>query len=576
MPGICGYLPGELKKHNDFSKAKEEGFDYFCIQYNGKRIVLNTVPKFNNDKCCVKTSNYIVVVEGVILNLNILLNKFGVDKIEDLIIEMYKKNGEQFFAEFRGNFAGYFEDISNKKAMLFTSQTGEKTLFYHLDESGEIFFGSRVNDVKNNMLQCGKKCNLNITAAYAILTYAYMYDDITIYSEIKRLIPGHYLLIRGNQVEDKQYYEVKQASLNTISEEEAIEEIERMFKEAVTLQLKKNSEYGYDNYIPLSAGLDCRMTAYASKKILDAPMINFTYSETEQLDNVIPMHMANDLKNHWIFKSLDNGLALYNIEESTEVADGLIYYGWTSQLLDLMELLNTEKMGIVHTGVIGDVVVGTFFEGDNNTIPYQLGDGAYSKKLIHKLAECCNEKTYKNYETGMYYNRAFNGACLGYALPFGQFTEALSPFMNIDFMDFCMSLPLEYRSRHRLYYKWVKKYYPSAIKYSHNGIRIPRYNLPSIKMGEKKYNIESIPSLMKSVIKGRRNYRSNMNPMDYWYATNTDLKRKMDKYFEDHIFNLSKHQELKNDAQSLYISGTAIEKVQVISLLANLQVFGIS
>ena len=294
---------------------------------------------------------------------------------------------------------------------------------------------------------------------------------------------------------------------------------------------------------------------------------NITYSQTGQLDEITPAKIAEELKNHWIFKNLNNGLALYFIDESLKFSDGIIYYVWPSQLYDFMKIINTDNLGIVHTGVIGDAVLGTFFKGEKYI--YNVGDGAYSKKLISKLIKILDVKNYDNYEIGMFYNRAFNGAVLGYSMVFQNYTEAISPFMNTEFMNYCLSLPLKYRKRHDIYYKWVNKYHPNASKYSHNGVRIPKKSKFEIKIKGNKYSISSILSISGNKLRNRFNRRNNdMNPIQQWYDNNEELRNKMDMYFKDNIYLMSKYQDIKLDMEELYNLGTATEKTQVITILS--------
>ncbi len=50
-----------------------------------------------------------------------------------------------------------------------------------------------------------------------------------------------------------------------------------------------------------------------------------------------------------------------------------------------------------------------------------------------------------------------------------------------------------------------------------------------------------------------------MNPMQYWYETNKDLKQIMDNYYKNNI-ELLKDAKLKQDAIELYNNGNANEK----------------
>lgn len=574
MIGTCGYIQRDYgcDKLKSVIGDRTDGGFYKKVEYNNICIEWNVINKFYKDKCCEQVGEFVCVLDGVILNLQNLLCKYHCYKISDLMIIMYKANGEAFFNEFRGVFSGFFHDVAEDIVLIFTNHSGEKTIFYSIDNRGNVFWGSKVQLIKELFDQNAISYNLDIAAAYSLLTYAYMYDSLTLIEQVKRLHPGEYIRISPEKIDIKRYYHVDNAVTCKMSEKEIIEQIDKLFTNAVTMQLEKNKEYGYYDYVPLSAGLDSRMTTYCASRIKGEPLHNFTYSETEQLDYKISMQIARELRNHWGFKNLDNGLALYEIDASAKIGDGLIYYAWSSQLYDIFNYINVSKVGLIHTGVIGDVVIGTFNKTDK-VQQYRIGDGAYSKKLIPKLENLINEKEYLNYETGMYYNRAFNGACLGYALPFGIVTEACSPFMDVDFMSFCLSIPLDYRLNHKIYYKWVGTYYPEAIKYPHNGVKIPLYIFPDISIRGKNVNLERVPSLISRKIQSKINPRNGMNPFDYWYHHNNKLKNIMDNYFVSNSTYLKDYPELKQDADMLYQTGTTIEKIQVISLIASVNMF---
>lgn len=45
-----------------------------------------------------------------------------------------------------------------------------------------------------------------------------------------------------------------------------------------------------------------------------------------------------------------------------------------------------------------------------------------------------------------------------------HYTEITSPSMDADFMEFCFSIPYKFRAEHKIYCKWVIKYYPDAAE----------------------------------------------------------------------------------------------------------------
>lgn len=41
----------------------------------------------------------------------------------------------------------------------------------------------------------------------------------------------------------------------------------------------------------------------------------------------------------------------------------------------------------------------------------------------------------------------------------------------MDFLNFCLKVPLELRIKHKLYYKWILRKYPSAANYQYERIK---------------------------------------------------------------------------------------------------------
>ena len=567
MQGIFGVLSQNRLERKPTNFIQTDTEKNFSGKLESENILLewNVADKFRNDKCFGRDQKLMIMLDGVVLNKQTLFQKYGTENMFALLKKLYEKDNTLFFSKLRGNFCGCLIDLEFQKSILFTDHLGNKPLYYCQCDN-KLVFSSSVKKIKEFYdAYTDVKLNINLIGAYSMVTYAYMYDNQTICEDIFRLLPGSYIEYGKDHFKVDEYYKLDFTE-KPINEDTAIERIDQLFLEAVRQQVLKNEEYGYWNYAPLSAGLDSRMTVYALKRLGVKNVINFTYSETGELDQEIPMKIARDLGNRWIFKSLDAGLDMFDIKESIELGDSKIYYLWISQLNDFMKMINTEKMGIVHTGVIGDVVTGTFwkdhrqYEKDRE---YKIGDGAYSCTLIDELKQILNSKKYGSYEEGMYYNRAFNGACLGYSIVFQQYADCMSPFMNLDFIEFCLSLPMEFRLHHTIYYKWLRKFYPQAAKYSHNGLKITK-GKGYIRIKNKQIYLDTIWSRILLKINGSN--KKGMNPVQYWYDNNEDLKNRMDQYFEDKKQYLKPVPGLYEEVTKLYENGTAMEKSMCISL----------
>ena len=251
----------------------------------------------------------------------------------------------------------------------------------------------------------------------------------------------------------------------------------------------------------------------------------------------------------------------------------MTYYG-SSILVDFFKIMNLEKYGIIHTGQIGDVIVGSYTKKIKNITNITENKDAYSTKLIYKFNEFFDFEKYKKQftysEEFSLYNKAFTGVNSGSLIVFQHQTESFSPFMDVEFFEFCLSIPLEKRLKFNIYDKWILSKYPEAAKYSHNELRyIGTKTLDTLII---KFYLLKIFKIIKKMlgIKPKIGITS-VTPLDYWYYTNSTIKKKLDDYFKDNIGRLIKYPTLQIDCEKLYTTGTAMEKNQVLTLLAILK-----
>ena len=285
-----------------------------------ERLVLN---KFLQDKVCIETELFSICFDGVVLNLNSLLIKNSANNLEELLLQNINCI-KTLIQDFRGSFSGLIYNKKTKNLMFFTDHFAHKTLFYAI-YNGIIIVSSEVFPIVKFLRNNGIKYEYNPVGLYSMITYGYMYEDNTMVEGIKRVKEGeiHTINLNGSHSIDK-YFRFKNSIIN-IKTEDAIEQLDYLFKEAVKLQYEKNLQNGYSDNVPLSAGLDCRMTSFVLKEISQDSFLNFTYSETEELDFVEPSRMAKALGNKWLFKSLDNGLDLLSIEQSVAFLVGVFH-----------------------------------------------------------------------------------------------------------------------------------------------------------------------------------------------------------------------------------------------------------
>lgn len=539
-----------------------------------------TINKFLNDKAFYEDKEYLVVTEGVILNSLFLQKQYlgtedsSSDKMALTAINMYQKNGETFFEDFRGSFSGAFYDKKNDIWLIYTNHVGDKQLFYTKTPHGYAF-ASEVTWLTDYLRNNGFEYTLDETGAYCLLTYAFMLEDHTLFNEIKKVNAGQYARIQNGSFEIKEYYKLDNTPNETDTEDEIIENIDRLFRNAIRLEYEKDKEYGYKHFASLSGGLDSRMNVWVGHDMGYTDQLNWTMSQCDYLDEKIAKDIARDLKHEWIFKSLDNGNYLCGIvDELIDEQFGTVFFAGSAHSRSFMQMFNSDEYGLEHTGQLGDAILGTYLARNGNNADF-LGEGAYSQTLIEKLYGVRLQRSYPNSEIFKFYNRGFTGILQGNMIT-QEYTEVASPFLDIDFMNYCLHIPAKYRIGEQIYMKWIIKKYPKAAKYKWERI--------NAKITDKWINIFGRHMLLKK-IPGKIIYKilpftrknrlskknASMNPVDYWYATNPSLKADLDNYYNETLNCVSKrYDSIKKDIELLY-KGCVIDKLLALTLLGALK-----
>ncbi|MDH2881561.1 asparagine synthase-related protein [Bacillus cytotoxicus] len=570
MPGFLGVI-GNKRSNNKLIDLNNPRYhelvtnEIYGESFYLARFVNN---KFLNDKVFFENEKYIVITDGVLLNSTFLKEKYQKESMSELLIEMYEQCGETFFEQLRGSYSCVLYNKEVDNWLIYTDHLGDKKIYYKNSHKG-FFFGSRIYEL-TKILDEGR---LDNNSCLCILTLGYMIDDRTMVKDVKRLLPGHYVKINKGTVEVHRYFNLNNTPRVDKSEDVIIEEMDSLFREAIRLQFEKDREYGYRHIASLSGGLDSRMVNFVAHDLGYKDILNYTFSQSNYLDEKIAKDIASDLKHEFIFKSLDDAKFLFDLEDILKINGGTsIYYG-VAHSKNNLEKLNLKSYGMVHTGQLGDVVIGSFLKEPSYNQPMDLTSYVYSTKYKDKL-DTIDKKEYPDDEIFKMYNRGFNFALNG-NLAFQEFTESMSPFCNVDFLQYCMNIPLKYRVGHNLYFKWIVKKYPKAAEYIYESIKA-KITTPKLYIRSKDFFIRGANKVLRKLnlptLYGY-NTKNGMNPFDYWYRTNSELKEFIDSYYKQNIKLLDalNEKELKVMCENLYNNGITVEKLQVLTVLATVK-----
>jgi asparagine synthase (glutamine-hydrolysing) len=571
MPGFSG----AISKVSDILVLVDPAFPPENEQYSFQNVWVrrSVVHKFLDDKVFKDDGEIFICTDGIFLNSTQLRNRYSVDTNFELLKVLYRASPLSFPNELRGTFSGCLYDKSTHSVHLFTDHIGAKPIFYFFDTNTSLLlFGSDLKKVTALMkcfnLQPG---SLSTVGAYCVLTFGFMLQDHTLVDGVKRLRPGSILTWDKGIITTKQYYRLNNSPSHKERETSVITtNLNERFDKAIMAEYDKDREYSYRHIGTLSGGLDSRMNLLSARKCGYNDLYTMTMSQSDYLDETIAKKIAGHCGFNSIFYALDNGDYLCDIDRPVSANDGLVLYSGSAHLYRILSVLEWRQFGLLHTGMLGDVVVGGTYLCGEKQVKAQPGDGSYSKTLLSRIQSIATEVTqeYENSELYLFDNRGVNGTLNGYRMAF-EFTESTSPFLHVDFLEYAIRIQPKMRRGYRIYHQWIAEHLHEAAKFpwEFSGMKIGRQHLFW-------HRVRRAREVGIGFMRGPRPGYS-MVPFDYWFKTNKQLVESLERYFQSHIETLAGTPELYKDATVLFKTGTSLEKTQVLTLLAAVQLLGL-
>lgn len=563
---MAGIYFSNLKNHETL------GSEYPCravhrdTEYNDWYVQQFVTDKFQNDKVFYENEDYIILTDGIVLNSKKLADEVGVTGLTDYILYCLNNSKADFWDNFRGSFVLAVFDKKQNKWTAACNQMGDRMLFYWCNDSHFICTSS-LKVLADELKKNGYQHKLNKTAAYNLLTFSFMQDNETLIDNIYRINPGCYIEFDGKRVTEHSYHIFTNLKTVDRTEEEYIELIDQKFRNAVRLQMEKDVEYGYEHLASLSSGLDARMTVRVATD-MGYPIHTITFSESQFIDETVAERLAEHMRTTHTYMTLDDGRCMYNLEKVVRLGYGMTAANHTMHAIGMMEMLNLDRFGMLHTGQIGDAVIGSLCSKSEQEAVQPMAK-PYSRMLEHKNKDQSYKK-YENLELEIFYTRAFRGA-IGAQTVHYHYIEMFSPFCDVDFFEFCLSIPLKYRVNHYIYKKWIIAKYPDVAEIVWGTTGKP------LTLTETKFTTfaEKAKNKFLRIIKGNEQLQPKKNimtPYDYWFSIYNDISNYYDELFEELIY-LVVDTELREDVCNLYLNGKVREKIQALTLLLCLRNF---
>ena len=151
----------------------------------------------------------------------------------ETIVHLYEELGEACFAELRGMFSIALWDGRKKKLVLARDRVGKKPLFYAWD-GRRLLFGS---EIKALFRAGGLSKDIDLEGLSDYFSYQYVPAPKTIYRSVRKLQPGHYLVVDRTGIREVQYWDIRFDQTRELSESAWCEALLDEYRAAVKTRL---------------------------------------------------------------------------------------------------------------------------------------------------------------------------------------------------------------------------------------------------------------------------------------------------------------------------------------------------
>ena len=237
-------------------------------------------PMFNQDRSCA------IVYNGEVYNhaeyRQELIEK-GYEYVShsdtETILHLYEEYGTACVHKLRGMFAFAIWNEQKQELFIARDRFGVKPLYYYCDDRGSLFFGSEIKAILGAK-EVTPQLNYNALPDQ-LANHGTSYDE-TLFENVKRLLPGHFLIWSDGKLSVDQYWDLSFEPKNDIgSDAEVVSEWGTLFRKSTELRLMSDVPLG----MFLSGGIDSSAICAMMAQIVDEPIKTFSVGFKEREAN---------------------------------------------------------------------------------------------------------------------------------------------------------------------------------------------------------------------------------------------------------------------------------------------------
>lgn len=187
----------------------------------------------------------------------------------EVIIHAYEEYGVEVVSKLRGMFAFAIWDEKKQILILARDRVGIKPLYYHIDSYAFTF----ASEMKAILADPTVAREIDYAMIDRFLTYNYLPGDNTLIKGLKKLNPGHCLIVENGKIKAVQYWDIEFDGKSQVKDvQDAEARLKKLLRETVEIHLISDVPVGF----LLSGGMDSTALLSIARSVSNRNLYSFT------------------------------------------------------------------------------------------------------------------------------------------------------------------------------------------------------------------------------------------------------------------------------------------------------------
>jgi asparagine synthase (glutamine-hydrolysing) len=328
--------------------------DYFLND-----IMMDIATICDEDSLFIRQDGNAVLFMGLCFNKRKVLAQNNATEWVSLASRRLIDSPKAFLAQLDGSFCGFLYKGSDHSLILFSDHLASQPIYFYIDDK-HCIIDTNLILLADAMRHYHKPIKVSELGGYYMLAYSFMLDDITPINGVYKVKPSTLFSVDNQQlIEYCQFYQ--EDKIIDCRIEDIADSIHDRFSEAVKSTFAIDGKHRH--LISLSGGLDSRMCLFYAINQGATDISTLCYSQSFYREEVIAKKISAEHNCEHIFFGLDNGKYLSNIDTGIIATQGMTTYRPILSARMIWEKLRMDRFGLVHTGLLGDAIIGGYCIG---------------------------------------------------------------------------------------------------------------------------------------------------------------------------------------------------------------------